>query len=111
MALPCSNLQPDPGCGGTVGRSKNDPSRAMSILLLSQTVILWHKTSNKTQKTKRKNLVRNNLKGKSYEIKTQRTSMGKSFKKKKIPYYLIRVTGGSTIPPNENQNKNLEAKR
>lgn len=24
---------------------------------------------------------------------------------------LIRVTGGNTIAPNENQNKNLEAKR
>jgi len=55
---------------------------------------------------KKRNLVRNNLKGKSYEIKTQRTSRESALKKS-----LIRVTGGSTIAPNENQNKNLEAKR
>lgn len=55
-----------------------------------------HQTKLKKKKKKRKNLVRNNLKGKSYEIKTQRTSMGKSFKKKKS---LITLLESQEVAP------------
>lgn len=83
MALLFSDLQPEPGCGRTVRTSENDPRKATSVIFLSQPEIQWHRTSKKGLKKKNRNLGRNNPKGKSYEIKTQRTSRGSALE---IPY-------------------------
>lgn len=82
MALLFSDVQPEPGCGRTARISENDPSKATSVIFLSQPKTQWHRTSKKDLK-KIRNLVRNNPKGKSYEIKTQRTSRGSALE---IPY-------------------------